>query len=174
MTLFGDTKEESCSLFVRPVINAEFDASLDFLLVLFVELAVEVLDVDNHFIYFVIFEISDLWDQVTGNVSGQPSSLRVESGEFWVVSTGIRYIRSYILQDAVDIHIDGSILIEIVTVGSQELFQIAHDPALLLLLLLFLLFYHYDLNIIATASKLEIFNCPFFWLRLVYYFIGIR
>jgi hypothetical protein len=71
------------------IVDSELDASLDLILVLFIEFMVELLDEEDDFIEFVLLEALEFGDDVAGNFLLEGDSSLVKFADFLIVGIGL-------------------------------------------------------------------------------------
>lgn len=98
------------------IINAAIDASLDLFLILLVEFMIELLDVDDNLVQFILLEVSELRHDFVGHFTFEGDSLLMQFAYFFVISIRLKYIGCDVVKNAIDIHVDRRVLRDIVAV----------------------------------------------------------
>lgn len=84
-------------------------------------MVVELLDEDDNVVYSILFEALEALDEIVACVFAEGPAFLKQSVDLWVFGGGIEDVGSYILDDVVEVHIEGGAFIEVVAVRSQKL-----------------------------------------------------
>ena len=122
------------TLLIILVIDSKLYSSLDLFLILFVELIVKLLNELDHVIELIILQTAKFACNIASYLLFEAYSLLVQFIYLLVIGVRFNNVRSYVIQHAVNVQVNTTILSHVVAVRCQESFKITHCSTVLLLL----------------------------------------